>query len=236
MKISIASLTVELKNKYAYTAKLAAEYVSELDPDFSVEATEEQMQDEIRQTGGAYTNGYVESVILYRNIAEKIPSYDGIVFHGAIIAIDGEAYAFTARSGVGKTTHIKLWQQVFGERVHILNGDKPIIRIIDGIPYACGTPWRGKENFGVNEMLPLKGIAFLARGAENKAYPIDATSAMPQLISQMYIPKNPLGAKCALSLSGRIIAAVPLIKIEVNTDPSAAKVVYEAFQSVKNKI
>lgn len=233
MKISVAALTVELYNKYPYTENIASEYVTDLEPDFSVAATEEQMEEEIRATGGIYPKGYVESIILYRNIAETIPLYDGIVFHGAVIAIDGEAYAFTAKSGVGKTTHIRLWQKVFGERVHILNGDKPIIRIIDGVPYACGTPWRGKENYGVNEMLPLKGIAFLFRGEENRASEVDSISAMPMLLSQMYIPKGAEGAKRALSLSGRIISGVPLMKIEVNTDPSAASVAYEAFKRMK---
>ena len=41
---------------------------------------------------------------------------------------------FTAQSGTGKSTHIKLWKKHFGKDVDIVNGDKPIVRVFnDGI-------------------------------------------------------------------------------------------------------
>ena len=43
-----------------------------------------------------------------------------------LISFDGQGIAFAAPSGTGKTTHIKLWQRLYGDRVEIINGDKPL--------------------------------------------------------------------------------------------------------------
>ena len=48
-----------------------------------------------------------------------------------VIKVDNDAYAFCAKSGTGKTTHTKLWMQLLGDRMSYINGDKPLIRIID---------------------------------------------------------------------------------------------------------
>ena len=227
--ISVADLTVELRNKYKYTKELCSEYISSKVLDFSVGATDEELDREAAVSEFPTTRGYLESVVLYRNIAERLPEYDGVVFHGAVIALDGVAYAVTARSGVGKTTHLRLWQEEFGSEVHILNGDKPIIRMIDGKPYACGTPWRGKEFYGVNEMLPLGAIAFLERAEKNSACAVSYSEVLNEFVSQAYIPKNPLGAKLGLITLNRILMSVPLYRLRVNMDPEAARVARRAL-------
>ena len=48
-------------------------------------------------------------------IADKV-IYDTILFHGSVIAVDGEGYLFTAKSGTGKSTHARLWRETFGDR------------------------------------------------------------------------------------------------------------------------
>lgn len=233
--ISVANLTIELRNKYKYTKELCAEYISSAEPDFSVGATEEELDREAAVSDFPTTRGYLESVVLYRNIAERLPEYDGVVFHGAVIALDGVAYLVTAKSGVGKTTHLRLWQEEFGSEVHILNGDKPIIRLIDGVAYACGTPWRGKEFFGVNEMLPLGGIAFLERAAENSVSEVLPAEVLNAFVSQAYIPKSPVGARRGLLTLNRILTSVPLFKLCANMQPEAAHIAMAAFTKKKIK-
>ena len=236
IKIKVAGLTVGLDNRYSYVERLAADYTVDDDAevDFTVSATDEEIAAE-REAGEAeFTDGYLESIVLYRNIAERLPLYSAAVFHGAVIAIDGKAYAVTARSGVGKTTHLRIWQRVFGERVHILNGDKPILRIIDGKVHAAGTPWRGKESYGVNEMLPLCGIAFIDRGEENSAEPLSASAALIPFITQLYVPKGERCARLALALSSSIISSVPLVRLRANMQDDAALVAYRALVGEDN--
>ncbi len=232
--IKIAGLAIGINNKYGFIEKLAADYLTDEPPVFTVEATEEQIRAEAGVLDIKFPDGYLESIVVYRNIAELLPSYDAFVFHGAILNYEGEAYAFTAKSGVGKTTHTRLWLQEFGDKVHYLNGDKPIIRFIDGVPYACGTPWRGKEGYGVNEIAPLRAIAFLERGVQNSAAPIPAESVVTRLVTQMYMPRgNASGAILSMRLADRITKTVRLVGLKCNMDPSAAHVSLGAMKGEK---
>ena len=55
----------------------------------------------------------------------SVLKFDGILLHSSCIVVDGVAYAFSADSGTGKSTHTQLWLKRFGDRAHILNDDKP---------------------------------------------------------------------------------------------------------------
>ena len=234
MIISLAGLTVDVRNRYSYVEKIAADYVTDSQNiDFSVEATDEDIEFEREMSEYEFSVGYLESIALYRKIAEQLPSYDAVVFHGAVIAEDGVAYAVTARSGVGKTTHLSLWKKAFGEKVYILNGDKPILRVIDGVVYASGTPWRGKEGYGVPGMLPLKAIGFLERAKEPSATVISKDSAVARFASQIYIPSTPRAAALALGVLNRMINSVGLYEIRANMDVQSAHVSHEMFKNNK---
>ena len=227
--IKIADLVIGLDNRYGYLDALIKGYESEPPVDLTVCATDEQIADEREMADAEYSAGYLESIVLYRNIAERLPEYSGAVFHGAVIAHGGRAYAVTARSGVGKTTHLRLWLREFGDKVHILNGDKPILRIINGTVMAAGTPWRGKECYGINEMLPLSGIAFLERSSVNFCEPLTPSQAMIPFVSQLYVPRNAANAARALALANKILSSTPLFRLGVNMDPEAAHVAFRAL-------
>ncbi|MCQ2419397.1 MAG: hypothetical protein MJ085_06385, partial [Clostridia bacterium] len=173
-RIKIAGLCVEIDNKYKRVGKLCKDYLTEDVPDFRVSATEEDIEKERGQSGIQFTKGYCESICIYREIAKRLPDYHAFLLHAAVIQVDDVCYAFAARSGTGKSTHTGLWLQHFGERARFVNGDKPILRWIDGKLYACGTPWNGKENYGNNVMCPLQALCFLDRGETNSIAPIDS--------------------------------------------------------------
>lgn len=234
MIISLAGLTVEVKNRYSYIEKLAADYAVCSDKiDFTVEATDDDIEAEREMSEYEFGVGYLESIAVYRKIAEKLPAYNAVVFHGAVIAEDGLAYAVTARSGVGKTTHLSLWKRAFGDKVYILNGDKPILRVIDGTVYAAGTPWRGKEGYGIPGMLPLCAVGFLERSSEPSAVPISKDSALARFASQIYIPSTPRAASLALCVLDRIISSVGLFEIRANMELASAHVSHNAFKNNK---
>lgn len=228
--IKIAGIPIGIDARYEYTENYVAEFVTDDTPLFTVSATDAEIENECNISGIHVQYQYAEHVVMYRKIAERLSDFSAIVFHGAILECDGRAYAITAHSGVGKTTHTRLWLSEFGDRVKILNGDKPIFRIIDGIPYACSTPWRGKEGYGYNNMLPLGGIAFLARGAVNRSRKANADDVSMRLMNQIYISKsNPLSIARSMRIADEILSSVPLYELECNMDPEAAHVAYNAF-------
>lgn len=228
--IEIAGLAIGINNKYSFIEEKVCDYLTDKEPVFVVTVTDEDIIKEREMADGSFSDGYLESLVAYRHIAERMPNYDGFLFHGAIMELNGKAYAITANSGVGKTTHTRLWMKEFSGEVSILNGDKPIIRMIDGVVCACGTPWQGKEDYGKNAIRPLAGIAFLSRGVENKAEIITPKEGVMRIIPQIYLPKE---AKSALSktliLTDKLLKNVRLVHLECNMDPQAAWVCRKAL-------
>ena len=229
LKIKIAGIPIGINNRYRHVEQLCRDYFTDEEPLFTVSATEDEIAKENAISDGTYSQGYIESTVIFRNIAEQIPRYDAVVFHGAVLNKDGKAYAFTAKSGVGKTTHTRLWLDVFGDAVHYLNGDKPIIRLIDGTPYAFGTPWRGKEGYGVNESAPLAAIALLERNEKNSAVLIDPADGTVRLVKQIYIPRDSVSAALAMRIADSIIRSTRLVELKCNKEREAAVVAHEAM-------
>ena len=227
--LKLAGLCVGIDNRFDYIEKFAEDYLTDAIPDFTVSVTDDELAKEATMTEVSFSDGYLESIVAYRKIAERLPEYDAVVFHGAILATGGRAYAFTARSGVGKTTHTRLWISTLGADVHYLNGDKPIIRMIDGVPYAFGTPWRGKEGYGVNESAPLSAIALLERGVTNSAVTVEPKDGAMRLMSQIYIPRTPRAAALTMRVANSIANSVRFVELKCNMDPEAAIVASRAM-------
>ena len=228
--IAVAELNIGIKYRYEFTRSYVSDYQTDAPPDFTVEATDADMKAERELAEEPVADEYLEYVAIYRKIADKLTEYDGAVFHGAVLDVDGKAYVITARSGVGKTTHVRLWLERFGERVSVLNGDKPIIRVIDGVIYAAGTPWNGKEGYGKRGTLPLAGIAFLERAEENSYKKLTASEGLVRFMGQIYINKdNPAFLVKTLRLADKVLSEVPLYELRCNMDSSAAEMAKNAF-------
>ncbi len=229
--IEIAGIPIEVEYRYGVLTYTLKDYLSEKEPLFTVAADDKDLEYEASKSDIALSRGDLESVAVFRKIAEKLVEYDAFVFHGSVINFDGRAYLFTAKSGVGKTTHTRLWLSEFKGRARVLNGDKPVIRVIDSAVYASGTPWRGKEQYGEPGVLPLAGIAFLERAKENEAYPENPDAAITRFATQAHIPKSDAAAGIKmLRLFNKVLMSVPLITLKCNMEPSAAHTAYEAFR------
>ena len=229
IRIKIADIPIGLDNRYDYIEQLSRDYLTDDEPELIVSASDSELEKENEITGRQFSMGYVESTVLFRNIAEQLPKYGAVVFHGAVLAKGDKAYAFTAKSGVGKTTHTRLWISEFKDSVHYINGDKPIIRLIDGVPHAFGTPWRGKEKYGVNESRPLAAIALLERGEKNTAEVIEAKDSVLRLVKQIYIPRDPVCAALAMRVADSIASSVRFVELKCNTQCEAAWVAARAM-------
>jgi len=229
IKVEIAGIPIGIDNRFEYIEKLSGEYLTDKEPIFTVNATDADIDKEREIAGESFSHAYLESTVIFRKIAEHLPEYDAVVFHGAVLAKGGKAYAFTAKSGVGKTTHTRLWLSEFGDSVHYINGDKPIIRMIDGVPYAFGTPWRGKEGYGTNTSAPLAAIALLGRGITNSARAIKPEESTIRMFKQIYIPSDPTCAALAMRVADRIIASVRFVELNCNMESEAAWVAARAM-------
>ena len=172
----------------------------------------------------------LEELAVYRKIAEKMPSFDTFLMHGSCVAVDGEGYLFTAKSGTGKSTHTRLWRELFGDRAVMINDDKPLIRVTDDSAIIYGTPWSGKHRLDTNCSVPLKAVCVLERAEQNTIFRIAAAEAYPYLLRQVYRPQDSAAMMKTLQLIDRLSQKVDLWRLGCNMDPEAARVAYDAMK------
>ena len=128
--VQIAGVLVAIENRYAFTERLCADYIVDVSPDecdFSVSATAEEIAAE-NNDEDAFSPAYCESLALYRKMCTHLLNYDAFLLHAAVVSYAGRGYAFAAKSGTGKSTHVVQWMRALGDRVTVVNGDKPILR------------------------------------------------------------------------------------------------------------
>lgn len=218
-------------------------------PDLTVQVTEAMIEAERAMgTPGEWSDPYLETLAVFRSIGERLPLLGRAILHGATIEVDGSAYVFTAPSGTGKSTHIRLWRQYLGQRVHVINGDKPIVQVVDGqgtMPGAHAgaseaaaagadgsavmhaTPWAGKEGWQTPRAhAPLAGVCFVARGHDNTCRRMAPDEALPLLLRQLYMPSDPVQASATLGIADRLLTGVPMYLLHCDISKAAVQASY----------
>ncbi len=223
--VQLAELNIAIENKYNYIKAMCRDYITDNKSDFCVFATDEEIQAEDKGTG--FDKGYLESLAIYRKIAEKILEYNGFLLHGVVAEVHKCGVAFLARSGVGKSTHARLWKELLKNEMTIINGDKPLVRIIDGKVFAYGTAWAGKENLHTNAKTELKKICFIERSENNACSKLCNRDVFERLITQVYKPNNAELFLKTLAHVDALLEHMEFYLIQCNTDISAAQIAYE---------
>lgn len=234
LSIRLADFDILVHARHDYVVTQCRKYLSETPlteatADLTVEVSDEELAEEKRKNPPHMQEGYMESICIYRAICRSLPPLGGMLLHGAVISDGVHGFAFTADSGVGKTTHVKLWQKAFGSEISIINGDKPIIRKREGKWYAYGTPWCGKEGWNINTSVPLAGICFLRRGEENTVSAYDSANAVGDIFPQLLIPSDPVALAATLELLDGLLTDVPLYELHCTISEEAARIARAAM-------
>lgn len=171
---------------------------------------------------------YVESArLFYINLVD----HSGFYLHSSAVAKDGKAFLFSGRSGMGKSTHTRLWQQEFGAETVVFNDDKPALRYLDGVWYAYGTPWCGKDGINENMKVPLAGICFLKQGSENRIRRLSPQEALQKILGLTVWQRLPLEQlDLLLSHLDHLLANIPAFELENRPEPEAARLSYTTMQ------
>ncbi|MBQ2916036.1 MAG: hypothetical protein IJC50_06175 [Clostridia bacterium] len=238
--IKIADNNIAVQVQHLSTKEYCKEYITEAEADFLVTVSSEDIAFERRKSEREdmlegipirhFSDAYLETLAVYRKICTELLKRDTLLFHGSAIAVDGEGYLFTAKSGTGKSTHTSLWRQEFGERAEMINDDKPLLKIAGDTVWVCGTPWNGKHRLGCNKIVPLKAICILERDTDNHIHRISAQEALPMLLQQSFRTGGPVGMMRLLDLLETIMSRTKIYRLGCNMNPEAARVAFEGMQ------
>ena len=221
-KVKIAGHVAEIESQYIRSRAICLDYITDEAPEFKIQIS----QADIEKERAAYMKLYgdctlwdstLETIAMHALLATKLIDYGAFMMHGAAVAYDNRAYIFSARSGIGKTTHVAQWIENLPKAL-IVNGDKPIIATYtDGKPaMACGSPWGGKENYYTNTMVPLKSIVMMERAVENQIERISFAEAFTMLLQQVYLPDEEEKMRKTLRLMQRLSSIVTFWRFKCN--------------------
>lgn len=236
----IAGYTIVIKALYPEMKEIFKDYLTDEQPYVTIESSEELIVAErqlLRETDvegklpvDDFSDAEIESNFLYREVAEQLSTQKIVLIHGSAVAVDGEGYIFVAPSGTGKSTHVRLWRKMFGDRAVMINDDKPLLKCsADGI-MVCGSPWDGKHHLSTNISVPLKAICFLERGKDNHIVAISNTEGFIPMLKAIYHSKEAEREACILRSLQRIRQKTSFYRLRCNMEPNAAIVAYEGMK------
>ena len=243
MIIKLAGKIIQINHLYPYVCEYCKDYLYDANEDqidFMIEINKSDIEAERRKSEKEairekrnvrkFSDEYLETLAVYRKIAEHMLDYDTLLFHGSVVAVDDQGYLFTATSGTGKSTHVGLWRKVFKERAVMVNDDKPLLAISKNGVLAYGTPWNGTHRLSGNVAVPLKSICILQRDTINHIEPVNRREAYPMIVQQTNRAEHPLQMQQTLQLIDRLLDQTALYRLGCNMELEAARIAFEGMQ------
>ncbi len=225
MKCNIAGINVDFINRGKYFERISKDYAADFaHPDAVLTASDDEIIYEKKLSPFPIKSSMAEATAMCRKFGYLIPEYDGFLLHAAVFSLCGRGIAFIAASGTGKSTHMLNWKALYGDELSIINGDKPIIRIMDGKPIIFGTPWCGKEGLGENANHPLTDLCFIVRSDENKVIKLDKNFDATRLLGHVVIPTGSENIIKLIDLLEKAAKECNIWEIHCSADLAAAEV------------
>lgn len=242
-QIHIAGMTVEICAEYEKTMRSCKDYIiTGQQPEFHVHATEEDLIKEaefFQKRNGEHaiqSEWQLERSAIYRKVAEEMIDRERILIHGSALSMDGNGYLFIAPSGTGKSTHAALWRKVFGDRVMMINDDKPLVHVNENEIVIYGTPWDGKHRLSTNTGVPLKAICRIIRHETNSIRRVFKEEGMIRLLEQTYRPVRQDRVLKTLDMLKKITDRIPVYDLYCNMETDAAITAYqELIKGARNE-
>ena len=150
--------------------------------------------------------------------------HDTLLIHASLVRHNGYGYAFTAKSGTGKSTQVSMWLKYI-PGCDLMNDDNPIVRVIDGEAYIYGSPWSGKTPCYRNIKARLGAITQIKRAKENhveKVSPVEAFAYLLPACSSMKWDKVIFGNIC--NTITKIIETSPIYILHCLPNKEAAEI------------
>lgn len=145
-----------------------------------------------------------------------------IKIHASVTEKGGKALVFMGKSGIGKSTHSRLWKE-FVPGSTLLNDDEPIVRLLDdGRVKVYGAPWSGSTPCYRNASAEVAAFVHLYQSPENKLTRLNGIDAFTSLFqSSALLRSDRKGRKLIFDLISDILERVPSYRLDNRPDREA---------------
>lgn len=152
-----------------------------------------------------------------------------LVLHASFIRWQDGGIAFTANSGVGKSTQADLWKQYAG--AEIINGDRMALGLRSGGMTGFGLPVAGSSNIFTNKALPLRAVVLLGRAPVSVISQASAMSAIRDLLQQVTVNRwDQRFMTSAFQIISDLLSYVPVYRLLATPDAAAVRCLMERLE------
>lgn len=157
--------------------------------------------------------------------------HGALQLHASVIEWRGQGILFTAPSGTGKSTQAQLWQDA--EDARIINGDRGIMRRMDGTYRVYGSPYAGTSEIYVNQSAPVGAVVVLSQGQENRLERLRPAEAFRKLYRETTVAAWDAGfVERVTELLTDLIGAVPVYHLSCRPDTGAVEVLKAELERI----
>lgn len=164
------------------------------------------------------------NILHFLALEEGLLENNAFMLHSSFVSWLGNGILFTAPSGTGKSTQADLWQQY--EDAEIYNGDRTIVRKIDGVYHGFGSPYAGSSGIYRNETAPIRAIIVLTQAPENHIERLTGTNAFVPLYRETLMNTwNPAYMEKMADLLMDAASSIPIYHLACRPDQGAVDLV-----------
>ena len=182
---------------------------------------------------------YPDRTGMFRNLANLLDAsdletlfalFDAFSLHSSLVRRqEGDAILFTAPCGTGKSTQAALWERYAG--ADTLNGDRSLLRAVDGVWTAFGSPFAGSSGIYRKESAPVRALVVLRQAPENSICRLRAAEAFRAIYSESVLPRwHTETHQRVIELITAIVNAVPVYRLACTPDERAVTLLRETLE------
>lgn len=178
-----------------------------------------------------FTLEMCERAVLKYKVDCSLVSFGAFPFHASALSYKGKGYIFTALSGVGKSTHSRLWKEQFGDSVVIINDDRPYLKVTSSGVIVCSHPQSGKHGIYTNTTCKLNAICKIVRDESNHIKKVPKASFFPFMVQQSFTLDTPELTAKIIKLIKDVLNKVIVYEIHCNISDSTALEICNSLQN-----
>lgn len=143
-----------------------------------------------------------------------------LVLHASFIEWQGKAIAFTANSGVGKSTQADLWEKYADAET--INGDRMAFGLRNGVMTGFGLPVAGSSGIFTNKAVPIRAIVLLGRAPQSSISRAASSGAIRDLLQQVTVNRwDQRFMTSVFHILSQLLGLVPAYRLLATPDEDA---------------
>lgn len=165
----------------------------------------------------------------YIGLAELLLRRKAVILHSSFVRTEYGGILFTGPSGIGKSTQADLWCQY--KRALLINGDRTILRKINGSWTGFGSPYAGSSRCFVNESEPVSAVAVLEQGENCEIQKLSQAEAFRKVYSGLTVNMwNPEYVERITAVTAEFVAEIPVYRMVCTPDRRAVEVLEDILR------